>query len=294
MLLAMKPTPSLSDLTRLLAGRAVVALVGAGCSTDSGIPDYRGASAPSPPRKPMMFKDFRDDSDMHRRYWARSFVGWPRIAEARPNAAHVALAHLEAAGSVVGVISQNVDGLHQAAGTRRLVELHGSLHRVACLGCGRRTTRADLQDRMATENPLAESGATDDPVGGRVAPDGDADVDPSAEFHVPCCLACGGMLKPDVVFFGENVPRPVVDSAWAAFDRAEVLLVLGSSLTVFSGFRFVRRAAKNGIPVGILNLGPTRGDDLATVRVEAPLGHALPHLARALPARPHGDRARHA
>ena len=290
----MTDSPALSDLASLLSGRAVVALVGAGCSTESGIPDYRGPSAPSPPRKPMMFRAFRDDAGMHRRYWARSFVGWPRIAQARPNAAHTALAQLETGGNVVGVISQNVDGLHQAAGTRELVELHGSLHRVVCLGCGERTSRADLQTRMARENPDVGPGTTDDPVGGRIAPDGDADVDPSADFAVPTCLACGGMLKPDVVFFGENVPRPVVDTAWDYFSRAEVLLVVGSSLTVFSGFRFVHRAAKVGLPVGILNLGPTRGDDLAAVRVEARLGEALPHLARRLPAlprRPWGHRA---
>jgi NAD-dependent SIR2 family protein deacetylase len=202
------------------------------------------------------------------------------MASAVPNPGHVALAALESAGHVAGVITQNVDGLHQAAGSRRVVELHGSLAAVRCLSCGQREPRAALQERMRVLNPTFRAPAV------AFAPDGDADLDDTANtddpFVVPDCVACGGVLKPDVVFFGDNVGLDVVSAAWKLFDEAEVLLVVGSSLTVWSGFRFVRRAAERALPVAIVNLGPTRGDELARVRVAEPIGEVLPRLARDL------------
>jgi NAD-dependent SIR2 family protein deacetylase len=248
-------------------------------STDSGIPDYRGESGRRRTRTPIQHRDFLRDEAVRRRYWARSFVGFPHIAKARPNAAHLAVAELEHSGVVVHVVTQNVDELHQAAGSRRVLELHGALSRVVCLGCGARTSRAELQVRLALEN----GGIT--PEEAVVAPDGDAELpaEATAAFRVPACLACGGVLKPDVVFFGDNVPRAIVDEAFGHVERAEALLVLGTSLTVFSGFRFVRRAAERNIPIAIVNVGETRGDPLATVRVDASLGEVLPRLAADLP-----------
>ena len=265
------------DQLRALAdGRRIVALVGAGLSTDSGIPDYRGAGRP--PRTPLQHRDFLASAATRRRYWARSFLGWPRVAAAAPNQGHRAIAALEEAGRLGGVITQNVDGLHQRAGSRRVVELHGALARVRCLGCGAVESRDTTQERLAALNAGWRAGAA------AVAPDGDADLDAAAlaGFVVADCGACGGILKPDVVFFGDNVARPVLDEAWRLFDEAELLLVLGSSLTVWSGYRCVRRAAERNLPVAIVNLGPTRGDALATVRLDAPLGAVLPALAAAL------------
>jgi len=207
-------------------------------------------------------------------------LGWSRFSAARPNPAHTALAELEERGAIAGVITQNVDGLHGAAGSRAVVELHGALARVRCLDCAAPATRDDLQARLLDAN----RGWLDHAHGVALAPDGDADLpDPLVErFAVVTCAACGGTLMPDVVFFGGSVPRATLDAAWALFDRAEVLLVIGSSLTVFSGFRFVRRAADRGIPVAILNRGPTRGDDHAAIRLDARAGLALPALAEAL------------
>ncbi|MCB9559124.1 MAG: NAD-dependent protein deacetylase [Kofleriaceae bacterium] len=271
----------IDDLAAMLADRRVVALTGAGCSTESGIPDYRGPGATTPRRPPIQYREFMDRPDGRRRYWARAVLGWPRIRDATPNPAHRALAGLERRGALAGLITQNVDGLHGAAGSRRVVELHGALALVRCTGCGARTPRADLQRRLLDANP----GWLE--VGDRAAaaaPDGDAQLpdDAVAGFVVVACEACGGVLKPDVVFFGENVPRDTTDAAWALFDRAEVLLVVGSSLTVFSGYRFVRRAAERGVPVAIVNRGPTRGDDAAQVRVDGLAGEVLPALAAAL------------
>ncbi|WP_338046781.1 NAD-dependent protein deacetylase [Polyangium spumosum] len=265
-------------LARLLAGRRAVALAGAGMSTESGIPDYRGPETARRARNPIQARAFIHDPAARARYWARSMNGWPRIAAARPNPAHVALAALERAGRLAGTITQNVDGLHQAAGSERVIELHGALARVRCLGCGVIEPRASLQERLIAENPSFYQWGT------ALAPDGDADLehDAFADFHVPACLGCGGTLKPDVVFFGENVPAPVTEAAWALFDEAEVLLVVGSSLTVYSGYRFVRRASERGVPVAIVNLGPTRGDAHAAVRVDARLGELLPRLASTL------------
>lgn len=271
---------ALRPLAELLAGRRTVALVGAGMSTESGIPDYRGPETARRARNPIQGRQFTSSPAIRARYWARSALGWPRVAVARPNAAHLALAALEQRGLVTGVITQNVDGLHQIAGSRAVVELHGALARVRCLGCGEFEARAAMQERLVSHNP-GWPGWEAPAIS--LAPDGDADLEAACgAFRVPGCRACDGVLKPDVVFFGENVGPKTVEAAFALFDAAEVLLVLGSSLTVFSGFRFVRRAAEHRMPVAILNIGPTRGDELAAIRIDARLGDALPRLAELL------------
>jgi NAD-dependent deacetylase sirtuin 4 len=258
-----------------LRGRRVLVLTGAGCSTESGIPDYRGPG--SRPRSPVMYQDFVRDAEARQRYWARSTLGWPRFRAAGPNAAHVALASLEAAGHLAGLLTQNVDGLHHAAGHQHVVELHGALAWVVCLGCRALFDRDAVQADLLAANPDWEAEGTD-------APDGDVDVDPAAVsgFVVPDCPRCGGLLKPDVVFFGENVPAPRVAEAWARLDAADVLLVIGSSLTVFSGYRFARRAAEQGKPVLVVNQGETRADAIATLKVEARAGVFLPALVALL------------
>ena len=262
-------------------------LVGAGCSTESGIPDYRGPEGRTRTRTPVQFRDFVGSEASRARYWARSTVGWTRVGSASPNQAHHALAELEREGAVTGLITQNVDGLHHAAGSRRVVELHGSLSAVRCLGCDDRSLRSAFQERLVYENPGWLRGADGDgsnPAAPASAPDGDAEVtaDRTAAFNVPECVLCGGVIKPDVVFFGENVPSEWVDEAWALLDAAEVLLVVGSSLTVYSGRRFLYRAAEGDMPIGIVNLGPTRGDDLAAVKVEGRLGEVLPAIVSEL------------
>jgi NAD-dependent SIR2 family protein deacetylase len=270
----------LEPLLGLLRGRRVVALTGAGCSTESGIPDYRGPDKPPRARPPIQHREFVDDPAMRQRYWARSVVGWARFSQARPNGAHRALAELEARGALAGVITQNVDGLHSAAGSRAVVELHGALARVRCLECASPSSRDELQERLLHRNPGWLEIARDAPF----APDGDVVLPDElvVRFDVVDCGRCRGTLMPDVVFFGGSVPRPTLDAAWALFDRAEALFVVGSSLTVFSGYRFVRRAAERGVPVAILNRGPTRADDQAAVRLDALAGLALPAIARAL------------
>jgi NAD-dependent deacetylase sirtuin 4 len=274
-----------ADVVELLRDRSVVVLAGAGCSTESGIPDYRGPEGRLRARKPMQYGEFVGSLAARTRYWARSTVGWTRVSDARPNPGHAALARLERGGAVCGIITQNVDGLHHAAGSRRVVELHGSLARVRCLDCGRRVSRIEHQRRLMELNPgWIEVVGGGDGSHAEVAPDGDAEVaDPAVRgFVVPGCDTCGGVLKPDVVFFGENVPGPTVDRAWELFDEADVLLVVGSSLTVFSGRRFVYRAVERDVPIGVLNLGATRADDVAAVKLEARLGEALPAIAEAL------------
>jgi NAD-dependent SIR2 family protein deacetylase len=272
--LATTPTPGLEALADILRGRRAAVLSGAGVSTESGIPDYRGPASAGAPRNPIRYQQFVGSPEMRQRYWARSLVGWPTVQRARPNGGHHALAQLEDAGVVGGVLTQNVDGLHQAAGSRAVLELHGSLAAVRCLECRRVESRRTLQERMLDRNPRFRVRAVD------IAPDGDADVSDEAvrDFRVPGCAACGGVLKPDVVFFGENVPRRRLEHAWRMYERADALIVVGSSLTVFSGFRFVKRAAEEGKPVAILNDGPTRGDELASVRVPGRLGELLPAL----------------
>jgi len=281
------PTPSgpiveatveLGALKALLKGQRTSVLTGAGCSTESGIPDYRGPQGSLKKRSPIRYQEFMKDAEARKRYWARSAVGWARFAQAQPNAGHRALAQLEAAGVVTGVVTQNVDGLHGKAGSARVVELHGSLHRVRCRPCGHTLGREDFQRELFELNPESTT------WGAELAPDGDAELSPAhvAQFRVPPCPACGGILKPDVVFFGENVPLPTVEAARALVTDADVLLVVGSSLEVFSGFRFVRAAAEKGMPIALLNLGPTRGDALATLRIERAAGEALTELAQAL------------
>lgn len=271
---------SLAELLALVRGRPLVALTGAGCSTESGIPDYRGPNRPPRPRPPIQHHDFVTRPEVRQRYWARSLLGWPRFSAAVPNRGHRALAALERAAVLEGIITQNVDGLHQAAGSERVVELHGALGRVRCLACGAMLSRQELQQQLDERNPRFRARA----ASAAQAPDGDAELPEElvAELEVVPCERCGGALMPDVVFFGGSVPRAVLDEAWRLFERGAVLLVLGSSLTVFSGYRFVRRAAERGTPVAILNQGETRGDPLASVRLAAPLGELLPELAHAL------------
>ncbi|MFC5381830.1 NAD-dependent protein deacetylase [Aquipuribacter nitratireducens] len=258
----------------VLAGGGVVALTGAGLSTDSGIPDYRGPG--SPRRTPMTYQDFTRSDAARRRYWARSHVGWHRMAAAAPNDGHRALAALGAAGVVDAVITQNVDGLHGQAGSARVVELHGALARVVCLDCRALSPRRRLHERLAVANPgWAER--TDVPEAD-VAPDGDVVIDDTADFTVVPCETCGGVLKPDVVFFGENVPPPRVAECYEMVDGARALLVAGTSCTVFSGRRFVKRAASLGLPVVVVNRGPTRAAEHATVHVDAGCSDTLARL----------------
>jgi NAD-dependent deacetylase sirtuin 4 len=261
-----------APLVDLLAGRRIVALTGAGCSTESGIPDYRGGGRPGP-RNPIQHDAFLRHSDVRRRYWARATIGWARFQAAAPNAAHRALAALEAAGPLGGVITQNVDRLHHRAGSRRVVELHGALAEVLCLGCGGGEARDSVQARLLRANP----GWLEAAAAACSRPDGDADLPAGmvADFIVVRCLACDGALKPDVVFFGGTVAESTLAAAWALFDRAEALLVVGSSLTVYSGFRFVRRARELDLPIGLVNVGPTRADDLVHAKVSVPASRAL-------------------
>jgi NAD-dependent deacetylase sirtuin 4 len=273
------PEAAIEHLARVLRDRRIVALTGAGCSTESGIPDYRGPGRRDLVRKPIQHLEFVTRPEARARYWARSLLGWPRFARPRPNAAHRALATLEHAGIAAGVITQNVDRLHHSAGSARVIELHGALERVRCLGCGAAVARSELQHRLMELNPgFAEAYAAE------LRPDGDADLPPDAEraFQVPCCGSCGGVLKPDVVFFGANVPAAVVAAAFELLDGGDALLVVGSSLAVYSGYRLVARAADRGMPIGIVNLGETRGDPLATARLDALAGDVLPRLAAAL------------
>lgn len=261
-------------LADLLRGRRVAVLTGAGVSTESGIPDYRGPETRRRARNPVQYNAFVGDAAARARYWRRSTAGWPHFSAAAPNAAHRALARMEAAGVVRGVITQNVDRLHQRAGSRRVVELHGSMAGVRCLGCGVRRDRAAFQAELAARNPDAQHDAP-----ARLAPDGDAEVAEGAPFEVPGCARCGGVLKPDVVFFGESVPRATVEAAWALYGEADLLLVAGSSLAVYSGFRFVHRAMREGLPYAIATAGPTRGDGGAALKTEHPLGALLPRVA---------------
>ena len=256
-------------------------LTGAGCSTESGIPDYRSPGGVWSRHKPILYSSFVRSAETRRFYWARSFRGWPRFLEARPNGAHRALARLEAGGRVERLITQNVDRLHEEAGSRRVIQLHGENAFVICLSCGERTARAGVQERLAVLNAeWLETRELHQLRGDEAdfAPDGDAAVSASVVdgFIVPECLRCGGVLKPDVVFFGESVPAAVVEAGMEAVDRGDALLVAGSSLTVWSGFRFVKRAADRGLPIAIVNVGPTRGDDLAALKIEARVGELLP------------------
>ncbi|WP_327140217.1 NAD-dependent protein deacetylase [Nocardia sp. NBC_01327] len=269
---------SMDRLLELLAGRRVAVLTGAGLSTDSGIPDYRGPN--TPPRTPMTYQQFVGDPVFRQRYWARNHVGWRYMDAARPNAGHRALARLERGGVVSGLITQNVDLLHTKAGQRAVIDLHGVYARVRCLTCAGLTSRMTLAERLEAANPgFAEASTLS---GLEVAPDADAVVTETESFRMVDCDRCGGMLKPDIVYFGETVPKDRVDKAFEMVESAEALLVAGSSLTVMSGLRFARRAAKSGRDVVIVNRGATRGDELATLTVDASCSTVLTGLADAL------------
>lgn len=259
-----------------LGDRRCLVLTGAGVSTDSGIPDYRGPGSIA--RTPMTYQEFVAAPEARQTYWARAHVGWTRMSTAEPNRSHLALVELQHAGRLTGLITQNVDGLHERAGHRDAIDLHGRLDRVICLDCGQRTPRHSLHDRLVQLNP----GYADRE--GQVRPDGDVALTTTGDFVVADCLRCAsrgkvGRLKPDVVFFGESVAKPLVRRCFDLVEQAEALLVLGSSLQVMSGLRFVRAAAKRQIPVVIVNRGPTRGDDLATVRINDGCAEALDQLS---------------
>jgi NAD-dependent SIR2 family protein deacetylase len=268
----------LDALADLVHDGGVAVLSGAGISTESGIPDYRGPTGAARPSSPMTYQVFTGDPAARRRYWARSHLGWGVIARARPNEGHRAVAALQAAGVVDGVVTQNVDGLHTAAGSPDVVELHGNLDRVVCLTCGDLSARSSLAQRLREANPDWDAEATG------INPDGDVSLPDEAleGFSVVPCVVCGGVLKPDVVFFGETVPPERVAASFALVQRSRVLLVLGSSLKVMSGHRFVLRAGKLGIPVAIVNQGETRGDPHATLKLDLPLGTALQELVAAV------------
>jgi len=262
---------SVSELGRWISRhRRVFVLTGAGCSTASGIPDYRDENGEWKRRPPVMIQAFRTQEAVYRRYWARAYAGWPRFSAAAPGAAHQALAAWERAGNLESLVTQNVDGLHQRAGSRSVIDLHGRLEDVVCLGCRERTSRAALQDVIAAANPAWHAVSV-------AAPDGDAQIDDVAiqSFVPPRCDRCGGALKPDVVFFGENVPADRYAQARDALARADALLVAGSSLMVYSGFRFAQQAHEAGVPIAIVNRGRTRGDDLAALKIEGDVGTVL-------------------
>jgi NAD-dependent SIR2 family protein deacetylase len=249
-------------------------LTGAGCSTESGIPDYRDADGEWKRAHPVMFGDFVASPDARKRYWARSLVGFRRLRTACPNDAHRALARLECRGRVVQLVTQNVDGLHQAAGSRNVIDLHGRIDTVRCLACEQRIPRERLQDELLRRNPVFAA------LDASEAPDGDADLDGATfdAFDVPGCDACGGLLKPDVVFFGEGVPAERVQRAMVAIGRADAMLVVGTSLMVYSGYRFVRAMAAAGKPIAAINLGRTRADDLLAFKVADRCTEALRFL----------------
>jgi len=267
------------EIVALLAGRRIAVLTGAGISTDSGIPDYRGPD--SPPANPMTIRQFTSSERFRQRYWARNHLGWRHMARTGPNPGHRALAYLEHAGVVTGVITQNVDLLHTKAGSRNVINLHGTYAQVTCLDCHHPMSRAALAERLEAANPgFAEQA---EQVGGiAVAPDADAVVANTETFRIVDCPQCGGMLKPDIVYFGETVPKNIVTRAHSLVEQAEALLVAGSSLTVFSGYRFVRQAAALRMPIAIINRGPTRGDDLADVKVDSGCSPMLALLATQL------------
>ncbi len=270
-----------SDLHEFIdRSKRLVVLTGAGCSTDSGIPDYRSPGGAWTRHQPIDYSSFVRSAEIRRFYWARSYRGWPRFASAKPNRAHVAIAELEAGGKVHQVITQNVDDLHQEAGSRAVVQLHGRNRVVVCLGCAAEFPREAMQDRLASMNREWITHASWDhlhPDDADFAPDGDAAVAQHTirDFTVPDCDACGGVLKPAVVFFGESVPSEKVNYAMRQVDEADALLVVGSSLTVWSGFRFAKRASERGIPIAIVNIGPTRADALATLKIEANCGEVM-------------------
>lgn len=262
-------------------------LTGAGISTDSGIPGYRDEQGRWQRSAPMTITAFLSGPAARQRYWARSMVGWPVADAAQPNVSHRVVARLGDAGQVAGLVTQNVDGLHQRAGSRDVIELHGSIGHVICLSCATRYPRAEIQRRLWRLNPAFRD------VSALPAADGDAHLESPLfdDFAVPDCERCGGVLKPDVVFFGESVPRERVDAGRAALGAADAMLVIGSSLTVFSGYRFCLWAAERGVPIAALNLGTTRADPLLALKLSAPIGPTLAALARSLGLDAAGDAA---
>lgn len=275
----LRPRASQAELdaaVAVLAGRRLAVLTGAGLSTDSGLPDYRGPDARR--RRPMTYDQFVGGADFRRHYWARNHLGWHSMRRTEPNEGHRALARLEASGVVAGVITQNVDRLHQRAGSVRVVDLHGHYDLIACLACEWTCSRAELDAMLGALNPgflerVSEVGDVE------IAPDADAVLEATADFGVADCPVCGGILKPDIVFFGESVPPQRVRAAFDLVDASTAMLVAGTSLAVMSGLRFVRHAARTGLPIVIVNRGLTRGDDLATVRLNAGTSEALSYLA---------------
>lgn len=268
---------SLDAAVDALAGRTIAVLTGAGVSTDSGIPDYRGAGAPA--RSPMTFQQFLGDLDYRKRYWAGSHLGWKRFSAAVPNSGHSALVDLELAGIVDGIITQNVDGLHLRAGSQRVVDLHGTMDRVRCLNCGQYFARQGVADQITTTNPWIE---TDDAFD--LSPDGDVEVRDISSFVIPECSVCGGVLKPDVVFFGEFVPKEKFAEASALMQSADALVIAGSSLVVNSGIRLLEQAIRRKLPIVIINRGVTKGDSRATVKVDAGTSETLRALVHRLDA----------
>ncbi|NYE94585.1 NAD-dependent SIR2 family protein deacetylase [Psychromicrobium silvestre] len=274
---------SLDGIAELIGGAPIAVLTGAGLSTDSGIPDYRGPGAPE--RNPLTYQQFTGDEELRRRYWARNQLGWRHLRRASPNAGHFAVAALESRGLSSGIITQNVDRLHEEAGALNVVDLHGRFDRVVCLSCRTEFSRDSVAELMEEFNPDFVERAE---ASGRInlAPDADAELDDAeliGSFLIAPCPVCGGTLKPDFVFFGENVPKDRVERSFQMLEEASALLVAGSSLTVMSGLRFPRRAVKDGKSVVIINRGATRGDDLASIKLEAGASESLSYLARALP-----------
>ena len=267
---------ALDDAVRLLAGRRVAVLTGAGVSTDSGIPDYRGEGAPTH-RTPMNFAAFLADEGNRRRYWAGSHLGWTHFSSVSPNAGHYALARLEDVGVVSGIVTQNVDGLHGRAGSLQVTELHGVMHRVVCLRCGQKFARDAVAERLTTLNPwLTQAHALE------LRPDGDVHVEGIDRMQIPDCTVCGGILKPDVVFFGEFVPTTVFASARALVQSSDALVIAGSSLAVNSGVRLLDQAARRQLPIVIINRGETRGDKRASLKIDAGTSEVLTKLAERL------------
>lgn len=279
----MDPDTRLADFAT--RHRRLLVLTGAGCSTHAGIPDYRDANGAWKRNEPMRFQLFVGDAVARKRYWARSMLGWRTMAGANPTVAHRALAHLESEGHVQLLVTQNVDGLHNAAGSQQVIDLHGRIDTVCCLGCAARSSRRALQDELLRRNPGWAA------LDARSAPDGDADLTDQdfAQFDVPCCVQCGGMLKPDVVFFGESVPRDRVAAVREALTQADAMLVVGSSLMVYSGYRFVEEAVSAGKPVAVVNIGRTRADAVLTVKVEQEVGATLQALVTRLASTLHAD-----
>jgi NAD-dependent SIR2 family protein deacetylase len=271
--------PTLSEAARFgldyarekLAGKSILCLTGAGVSTESGIPDYRGEGKKE--RHPMTFDVFMGSEMARQRYWARSYVGWSVIANAKPNGSHFALAQAESLGRISHIITQNVDSLHQQAGSKSVTDLHGRLDQVICMACRSQISRTEMDLLIEELNP----GINKD-LSVEFTPDGDAEVEATADFRIPPCPSCSGVLKPDVVFFGETVPLDRVSKTMALLDKLDALLVAGSSLTVNSGMRFARAASKAGKPIVIVNIGPTRADDIAVAKIEAPTSMALEEL----------------